>query len=78
MTFHPQYQFGLHDLALDNERVEPDTVYTKWLTNITKRLAAAAPRANISWVTTTPVPLGIDGYCNKTNGQGGCPPRRDG
>ena len=31
--FHPQYQFGLHDLALDNERVEPDTIYTKWLTD---------------------------------------------
>ena len=30
----------------------------------------------MSWVTTTPVPLGIDGYCNKTTGQGGCPPRR--
>jgi hypothetical protein len=70
------YQFGLHDLALDNERVEPDTAYATYLTNITARLATAAPQAKISWVTTTPVPEGIDGYCNKTNGEGGCPPRR--
>jgi hypothetical protein len=27
-------------------------------------------------VTTTPVPNGIAGLCNKTTGQGGCPPRR--
>jgi hypothetical protein len=26
-------------------------------------------------VTNTPVPKGIGGYCNKTNGEGGCPPR---
>jgi hypothetical protein len=69
------YQFGLHDLALDNERLEPSTTYATYLTNITKRIAAAAPQAKLLWVTTTPVPLGIDGYCNKTNGEGGCPPR---
>ena len=71
------YQFGLHDLALDNELVEPLGAYTEGLRGITARLAAVAkPGAKLSWVTTTPVPLGIDGYCNKTTGEGGCPPRR--
>ena len=70
------FQFGLHDLALDNERLEPDTLYTHYLTNITQRIADAAPKAKIVWVTTTPVPLGIGGHCNKTTRQGGCPPRR--
>ena len=66
---------GLHDLALDNERIEPE-VYTKYLANITQRLANAAPRAKLIWVTNTPCPTTIGGYCNKSNGQGGCPPRR--
>ena len=35
----------------------------------------AAPRAKLIWATTTPVPKGIDGYCNRSTGQGGCPPR---
>jgi hypothetical protein len=70
------FQFGLHDLALDNERLEPAGVYRGLLANITQRLADAAPRAKLLWVTTTPVPRGIGGYCNKTTGQGGCPPRR--
>ena len=66
---------GLHDLALDNERIEPE-VYTKYLANITQRLANAAPRAKLIWVTNTPCPTTIGGYCNKSNGQGGCPPRK--
>ena len=49
------FQFGLHDLALDNERIEPD-VYQHWLANITQRIAEAAPRAKLIWVSTTPVP----------------------
>jgi len=69
-----QYNFGLHDLARDNERIEPD-VYTQLLANITQRLANAAPQAKIIWVTSTPIPEGIGGFCNKTNGEGGCPPR---
>jgi hypothetical protein len=68
------FQFGLHDLALDNERIEPPT-YTRLFANISQRIATLAPRAKLLWVTTTPVPAGIDGYCNKSNGQGGCPPR---
>ena len=44
--------------------------------NISQRIATLAPNAKLIWATTTPVPRGIDGYCNKTNGQGGCPPRR--
>ena len=69
------FNFGLHDLALDNERIEPE-VYTRYLANITQRLADAAPQAKLIWVTNTPVPEGIDGYCNKTTGAGGCPPRK--
>ncbi len=69
------FQFGLHDLALDNERVEP-ALYGRLFANITERLAVAAPMAKLIWVTTTPVPLGIAGACNKTTGRGGCPPRR--
>eukprot|EP01052_Picozoa_sp_SAG31_P027440 SAG31_NODE_2570_length_5460_cov_3.135236_3_plen_1561_part_00 len=70
------FQFGLHDLALDNERIEPE-IYGRWLANITQRVAAAAPKAALIWVTTTPVPLGIDGFCNKSTGEGGCPPRNN-
>lgn len=93
------FNFGLHDLALDNERIEPAN-YTRELANITSRIASALPKVKLLWVTTTPVPLGIDGgqsvqpafcahdaariltrvwvrtACNKTTGQGGCPPRR--
>ena len=49
-----QYNFGLHDLARDNERIEPN-VYTQLLANITQRLADAAPQAKIIWVTSTPI-----------------------
>jgi hypothetical protein len=68
------FQFGLHDLALDNERIEP-ALYQTEFANISQRIATMAPKAKLIWVTTTPVPKGIDGYCNRTNGQGGCPPR---
>ncbi len=56
------------------QRIEP-ALYTDLFANISQRIADAAPDAKLIWVTTTPVPEGIDGYCNKTNGQGGCPPR---
>jgi hypothetical protein len=56
------------------ERIEPE-LYAKLYANISQRIATLAPKAKLIWVTTTPVPKGIDGYCNKTNGQGGCPPR---
>ena len=45
------------------------------MANITQRLADAAPQAKLIWVTNTPVPEGIGGYCNKSTGAGGCPPR---
>ena len=70
------YNFGLHDLAIDNERIEPDE-YAHWIANITQRLADAVPKAKLIWVTTTPVPLGIDGHCNKSTLAGGCPPRKN-
>lgn len=54
------YNFGLHDLALDNERIEPDA-YAGGLANITRRIAGAFPDAKLLWVTTTPVPEGIAG-----------------
>ena len=70
------YNFGLHDLAMDNERIEPEQ-YAYWITNVTQRLANAVPKAKLIWVTTTPVPLGIDGNCNKSTLAGGCPPRKN-
>jgi arylsulfatase B len=70
------YNFGLHDLAMDNERIEPDA-YSHWIANLTQRLADAAPQARLVWASTTPVPLGIDGFCNKSTLAGGCPPRKN-
>lgn len=41
-----------HDLALDNERIEPEE-YTQLLANITRRIIAAAPKAKLIWVTVS-------------------------
>ena len=49
----------LRCLAL--QRIEPP-LYTKLFANISQRIADAAPDAKLIWVTTTPVPQGIDGY----------------
>lgn len=70
------FNFGLHDLALDIERLETP-FYAHWLRNITHRLIKSS-RAQLIWVTSTPVPLGLNLPCNKSTGQGGCPPRTPG
>eukprot|EP00039_Didymoeca_costata_P023766 m.8171 g.8171 ORF g.8171 m.8171 type:complete len:310 (+) comp3850_c0_seq2:113-1042(+) len=71
------FNFGLHDLALDNERLEPP-FYQQTLDTFTQKLQSTTSKkkSKLVWVTTTPVPNGIAGACNKTTGQGGCPPRR--
>lgn len=65
------FQFGLHDLGFDIERISVAT-YAALLTNITDRLmrmARKSPKTKLIWVTTTPVPTvpTYDGStCNDT------------
>jgi lysophospholipase L1-like esterase len=47
--------FGLHDLSLTNERVEP-SVYRALLSHILSTIALKLPQAKIILVTTTPAP----------------------
>jgi len=70
------FNFGLHDLALTNERVEPET-YAKLLSSIAQRIADAAPQATLLYADTTPVPLGSRKPCvvSGKHEEGGCPPR---
>lgn len=51
------YQFGLHDLAYDVERISVQQ-YTTLLTNITDSLVSLQKQTGVKllWVTTTPVP----------------------
>ena len=75
------FQFGLHDLAFDTERLGV-AQYTALLANITARLVALQRRdaTQLLWVTTTPVPTvptySAAGPCNVTSA---ClnPPRFD-
>lgn len=64
------YQFGLHDLGYDTERISVEQ-YTQLMANITAELAAVQKKdgTKIVWVTTTPVPT-VPVYdqtdCNET------------
>lgn len=51
------YQFGLHDLGFDTERISVD-LYSALLTNITTELVAVQREhgTKLLWVKTTPVP----------------------
>lgn len=51
------FQFGLHDIAFDEERLSVG-LYTALLTNITRKLAAVqkVSGTKLLWVRTTPVP----------------------
>ena len=51
------FQFGLHDLGYDTERISVEQ-YTALISNITAELAAvqAATQCKLLWVKTTPVP----------------------
>ena len=69
------YQYGLHDLAYDVERLTA-TQYEVLLTNITTRLAQVQASSHkklpLLWVQTTPVPTvptytGTTGACNDTS-----------
>jgi hypothetical protein len=66
------YQFGLHDLAFDVERISV-AQYASQLTAITASLVALQRRdgTKLLWVTTTPVPTAptysVAGPCNTTS-----------
>jgi len=65
------YNFGLHDLGFDTERISVEQ-YTGLMANITSQLAAvqkAHPKTKLLWVDTTPVPT-VPTYgpsCNDTS-----------
>lgn len=64
------FQFGLHDIAFDVERISVEQ-YAALLTNVTAALVAAQQQsgAKLLWVTTTPVPT-VPTYgptCNETS-----------
>ena len=64
------YQFGLHDLGFDTERISVE-LYSALLTNITADLVAVqrARGSKLLWVKTTPVPT-VPTYgplCTSTN-----------
>lgn len=67
------FNFGLHDLSLTIERIEPD-VYGTLISEFANKLHKVAPRAALVWATTTAIPMGSDSPCDR--GKGGCPPRR--
>jgi hypothetical protein len=71
-------QFGLHDIAYDDERLSVE-LYTALLTNITNYLVSVQKShgSKLVWVTTTPVPT-VPTYgndCNSTTGFCMNPPR---
>ena len=65
------FQYGLHDLAFDEERISVQQ-YRALLANLTDELVAVqkAQGTKLIWVTTTPVPTvptySVDGPCNVT------------
>jgi len=52
------FQFGLHDLAIDQERLTISD-YTTLLTEITRTIKKLAPQAKLLFPTTTPVPTNL-------------------
>jgi len=66
------FQFGLHDIAFDVERVSVEQ-YTSLMRNITTKLVQLQKRDNVKllWVKTTPVPTvptySVSGPCNVTS-----------
>jgi hypothetical protein len=66
------FQFGLHDLGYDTERISVEQ-YTALLTNITMKLVGVQKShgTKLLWVKTTPVPTvpmySVNGPCNQTS-----------
>ena len=62
------FQFGLHDIAYDEERLTVEQ-YQKLLTNITQHLVAVQRKygTKLLWVKTTPVPT-VSAYGFQCNG----------
>lgn len=73
------FQFGLHDLGFDTERISVQQ-YTELLTNITSKLVTVQNKhqTKLLWVRTTPVPT-VPTYGPKCNDTTKClnPPRFD-
>jgi len=49
------FNFGIHDLSLNTERLAPHS-YAKTMAKIAKHISRAAPQAKLLFATTTPVP----------------------
>lgn len=79
------FNFGLHDVAMSLERIEPEN-FGKTLATFVNELHARAPQASLVWATTTPAPDGSERECvtgafkvqheRALPEWGGCPPRK--